>query len=217
MKILELFAGSRSIGSQAHTMGHEVFSVDWKDYAGINLVIDIEYLMPNQIPFMPDVIWLSPDCTTYSISAISHHRKGVIPKSEYAKKSDKVNMNAIALVEYYRSLNPSLIFFIENPRGMFRKMPFIKKYMRHTITYCQYGDTRMKPTDIFTNSRTWKPRPMCKNGDTCHQSAPRGSKTGTQGIRGSYDRSKIPSELCADILNSLTEATIVKQNELFAA
>ena len=43
-------------------------------------------------------------------------------------------------------------FFIENPRGLLRKMPFMRDLMRHTVTYCQYGDTRMKPTDIWTNA-----------------------------------------------------------------
>ena len=38
----------------------------------------------------PDVIWASPDCTTYSIAAISHHRRkeddgNLAPVSEYAK------------------------------------------------------------------------------------------------------------------------------------
>lgn len=67
------------------------------------------------------------------------------------------------------------------------------------VTYCQYGDTRMKPTHIFTNY----PNPQfkhCKNGDPCHEKAPRGSRTGTQGIKGSVDRSRIPDKLCEYIV-----------------
>jgi hypothetical protein len=42
---------------------------------------------------------------------------------------------------------------------------------------------------------------MCKNGDKCHESAPRGSKTGTQGLKGSVERSVIPKELCEYIVS----------------
>jgi hypothetical protein len=69
---------------------------------------------------------------------------------------------------------------------------------------CTYGDERAKPTDIWTNSDTWIPRPVCHNGNKeCHHApAPRGSKTGTQGRKGSYERSKIPEELCREVLLS---------------
>jgi hypothetical protein len=43
---------------------------------------------------------------------------------------------------------------------------------------------------------------MCKNGDPCHVAAPRGSRTGTQGRSNAYERSKIPDELCQEILKS---------------
>lgn len=87
-------------------------------------------------------------------------------------------------------------------------------FKRHTVWYCQYGDDRAKPTDIWTNSKTWVPKPMCKNykydnegnviNKHCHhESARRGAKTGTQGKDGSYERSKIPMELCNEILNSV--------------
>jgi len=59
----------------------------------------------------------------------------------------------------------------------------------------------MKPTDIWTNADWWTPRPMCRNGAPCHIAAPRGSKTGTQGIKGYKDRSRIPSELFEEIFN----------------
>lgn len=205
MKVLELFAGSRSFGKAAESLGHEVFSVDWTAYENINLQTDIEFLEPWDIPFTPDIIWASPDCTTYTIAAISHHRNGTEPKSEYAKKCDKVNKNVISLIYYYLIENEGLKFFIENPRGMLRKMPFMQDFKRQTVWYCQYGDNRAKPTDIFTNSENWIPRPVCWNGNKgCHhESAPRGSRTGTQGRKGSFDRSKIPNDLCIEILKSI--------------
>lgn len=211
MKILELFAGSRSIGSVATKLGHEVFSVDWNKFDGIDLVADIGQLKTTDIPFIPDMVWASPDCTTYTIAAISHHRNGTEPKSEYAKKCDKVNKHFIQLIKFWMIANPKLIYFIENPRGMMRKMPFINKLLddtfslRQTVWYCRYGDNRAKPTDIFTNSRNWQPRQACFNGNVnCHhESAPRGSKTGTQGKKGSYERSKIPEQLCIDIVQSI--------------
>lgn len=203
--VLELFAGSRSIGKVAESNGHNVFSVDWQPFEGINLSIDIGKLTSDQVPFIPDAAWASPDCTTYTISAISTHRNGTEPKSEYAKKCDSVNQHFINLFKHYLSLNPDFVFFIENPRGMLRKMPFMQEFTRHTVWYCQYGDDRAKPTDIWTNSKTWVPKPVCRNGNTnCHhQPAPRGAKTGTQGRKGTYDRSKIPAELCESIINSL--------------
>ena len=78
-------------------------------------------------------------------------------------------------------------------------MNFMRELPRFTVTYCQYGDTRMKPTDIWTNHPDPKFKPMCKNGDSCHERAPRGAKTGTQGLKGAKDRSVIPHLLCLHI------------------
>ena len=212
MKLLELFAGSRSIGNQADKLGMKVFSCDWTAYENIDFVGDIEDLDSKDIPFIPNIVWASPDCTTYSIAAISHHRDNGKPKSEYAVKCDSVNKHFLNLIRYYLELNPDLVYFIENPRGYFRKMDFVNNFIdetggkRETVWYCQYGDDRAKPTDIFTNSKYWIPKPQCKNGNpNCnHERAPRGSKTGTQGKRDSYNRSKIPNELCQEILQSIS-------------
>jgi hypothetical protein len=203
--LLELFAGSRSVGKIAESIGVGVFSVDWQNFEGIDLAIDIGEMNTSDVPFIPDVVWASPDCTTYTIAAISTHRNGTEPKTDYAKKCDLVNMHFIDLIRQWQEVNPNLVYFIENPRGMLRKMPFMKEMRRHTIWYCQYGDDRAKPTDIWTNSKSWTPRPQCHNGNKkCHhQPAPRGSKTGTQGRKGSYERSMIPKELCFEILNSV--------------
>ena len=105
---------------------------------------------------IPDVIRASPPCTSYSIAAVSHHRNGQEPKTEFAKKSDLMIAKVHEIIDYFMEKNPDLVYYIENPRGMLRKMDFMRRHpIRHTVTYCQYGDTRMKPTDIWTNDMRW--------------------------------------------------------------
>lgn len=205
MKVLELFAGTRSIGKAFEKHGHEVYSIEWnKDFDNIDWHEDIGKITAQDIIDRfghPDVIWASPDCTSYSLAAISHHRVknketgNLDPITDYAKFCDDVNAHVVDLIH---ELNPKY-FFIENPRGGLCNMTFMQGIPKYLVTYCQYGDTRMKPTHIFTNY----PDPQfkhCKNGDPCHEKAPRGSRAGTQGIKGSVDRSRIPDKLCEYIV-----------------
>lgn len=207
MKVLELFAGTRSIGKAFEARGHEVFSVEWdKDFENIDLYTDIGALTAEEVLThfgRPDVIWASPDCTTFSVAAISYHRrlnkqtKSLDPITEYARFCDAVDQNVLKLIA---ELKPAF-WFIENPRGGMRKMEWMQGLPRYTVTYCQYGEERMKPTDIWTNHPEPNFKPPCKNGDPCHVRAPRGARTGTQGIKGSRDRSIIPSQLCEHIVD----------------
>ena len=218
MKILELFSGSRSIGKVAEKREHSVFSVDNVDYPNTNWVGDIldwDYRL-NEMQvgdlgefYVPDVIWASPPCTDFSVACIG--KKWVSGHEFKPRDKDllglKILEKTLEIIEFYLKENPNLIWYVENPRGKMRKAPHWKKFKhkRETITYCQYGDTRMKPTDIWTNDTNWYPRAMCKNGDPCHISAPRGSRTGTQGLKGNHERSKIPKDLCNAIIESAEE------------
>lgn len=206
MNILELFAGSRSIGNVADDLGCNVFSVDINNFKNINLVKDIEFLSPKDIPFIPDMIWASPPCTTYSIAAISHHRPINNKLSEFALKSDRLVKKTLQLIKHY-----NCIYYIENPRGLLRKQKYMLGIPKTTIWYCKYGDNRAKPTDIFSNNifnlfneNGWISKEQCFNNNiNCHhESAPRGSNTGTQGLKNNYERSKIPYLLCKEIIES---------------
>ena len=117
------------------------------------------------------------------------------------------------MVKELQEVNPNLIYFFENPRSKMRKMDCMKDLPRYTVTYCQYGDTRMKPTDIWTNHPNPKFKPMCKNGDPCHERAPRGSRTGTQGLKGAKERSVIPKLLCEHIVDICEEYIELGGNE----
>lgn len=225
MKVLELFAGTRSIGKAFENRGHQVFSVEWdKNFENIDLYADILTVTTDEILNRfgrPDVIWASPDCSTFSIAAISHHRRknpvtgNLDPVSDYAKFCDMVDQHVLQLI---KDLNPRF-WFIENPRGGMRKMSWMQGFPRYTVTYCQYGDTRMKPTNIWTNHPEPQFKPMCKNGDPCHERAPRSATIramkakgikmevgGTQyGLKNSRERSIIPKALCQHIVDICEE------------
>lgn len=206
MNVLELFAGSRSVGKACEARGHNVFSVDINDFENIDLVKDILNVTKKDIPFYPDMIWASPPCTTFSIASCMHHwTEDGKPKTEAAKKGVYILQKTLQFFIWYENS----IWYMENPRGMMRTK--VKGLDRTTVTYCSYGDKRMKPTDIWTNNLYdmfnplgWSPRPVCFNGNTkCqHEESPRGSRTGTQGLKNNYEKSKIPEELCLEIVKA---------------
>src|SRR5574344_112066 len=100
MLVLELFAGTRSIGKAFEKHGHKVISVEWsKDFENIDIYDDVNNITADRILTEyghPDVIWASPDCTTYSIAGIKAHRRQnayneLEPISDYAHFCDKTN------------------------------------------------------------------------------------------------------------------------------
>lgn len=224
--MLELFAGTRCMGKAFDNHGWKTYSVEWdKKFENISLYADVSTLTADQVIDLcgerPAVIWASPDCTSYSIAGISFHRKKVrgeiIPVSDYAKFCDECNKHLLDLI---KELNPRL-FFIENPVGALRKMRFMTDFerngyaRRYTVTYCQYGDFRQKPTDIWTNHPNPRFKPMCKRNASCHERSPRHSETGTQGMRNKVERAKIPDELCQHIVDLCEEKQTVQYTKLF--
>ena len=203
IKVLELFAGSCTLSKTAREYGHEAYTVDIHGYNDIDLQTDILYLTPEKISFKPDVVWASPPCTSFSVASIGHHwqggNKAYIPKTSQAYIGLALVKKTLEIIQY---LKPQY-WYMENPRGLLRKLHVVQDLpIRHTISFCQYGDIRMKPTDIWTNSKSWKPRDMCKNSnpDCHHERAPRGSRTGTQGLKGAHERGILPTELCLEIV-----------------
>lgn len=200
MKILELFCGTKSFSKVAELKGHKCFTIDFNQKFNPDIVIDILYFKKEQLPKEwrnPDVIWCSPPCETFSLSGHNHFMG-------YPTNAKAFIGMALAFkcLEIIRELKPKY-WIIENPRAGLRSMWFMKPLPITTVCYCQYGFKNMKPTDIWNNfgfeGKT------CKNGDTCHESAPRGSKTGTQGEKSKEERYIIPSRLCEEILNIIEQ------------
>jgi hypothetical protein len=201
-KILELFSGTKSVSSRF--TGWDVLTVDNDASLHPDICGDVLTLTADDIERFfgaPDVIWASPPCQSFSVAAIGKNwtvRKstGVIfPKTERAQRSIELVEWTLKLI---RELDPKY-YFIENPRGMLRTFHFMKVMDRYTVTYCQYGDSRQKPTDIWTNHPAPQFKPMCKPRASCHQSAPRGARTGTQGLKNAKERGRLPVEFCDHI------------------
>lgn len=178
MKVIELFSGFECISNAFREKGHECFTVDWSDRFPSNLHKDIGELTIDDIPEHfrdADVIFLGTDCTTYSVAAISKHRRknpitgNLDPISEKAKRADEINLHCKELI---KQINPKIQIW-ENPMGAFRKMTFNKGLILNTTTYCQYGFTYRKQTDFLSNIELHLKEP-CKKGAPCHEKAPRG-------------------------------------------
>lgn len=211
-KLLEICAGSSELSLYAKTKGIETTTLDVKQFGNIDLVMDAEDITLEML-LKYDIVWFGTMCTTYSIAACGHHRdENYQPKTDFGIKCDRMNTKLVNLFKEVEKIKPNFIWYIENPRGVLRKMPFMRGLNRTTITYCSYGDTRMKPTDIWSNNifdmfnlNGWQPKEMCFNGNTnCHhEAAPRGSRTGTQGLKNNHERSKMPKQLIKSIIDNI--------------
>jgi hypothetical protein len=197
MIILDLFAVLRGWSEAFETRGHTCYTIEMNPvFKNISYTRDILTMDPNQCPFRPDVIVASPPCEGFSVMQIGKNwNKDDTPKTPKAEMAMQLVLKTIEFIDV---LKPQF-FVIENPRAKLRKMKFMERFERREVTYCQYGEHRMKPTDLwggFPTSLSLLPR--CNNGDPCHTAAPRGSTTGSQGM-DSASSAKIPFKLALEI------------------
>lgn len=211
--VLELFCGTKSMSKAAEERGHTTYTVDIDSQYNPDLRADVRKLDKERILELtdgqvPDFIHASPPCIRYSMMSCSHYFEkvdGVFrPRNEAALRSNVLVKHTIQLIN---DLAPQAGWTMENPRALLRKMPFMQPLGEpHTVTYCQYGDSkRQKPTDFWHDLPGWNPKPACPPGASCHEPAPRGSSTGTQGQASSQDRYVIPHALCLEIIEAAEE------------
>lgn len=141
-KLLELFAGTSSVGNVFKAHGWEVYTVDWDEQFDVTLHADIGSLTAedciNLCGGRPDVIWISFPCETYPVAAIGHHRRKnketgeLDPITDVARESDKRDKHVMEMLE---ELSPRY-FFIENPRAGLRTMRFMLDRERERGSWC---------------------------------------------------------------------------------
>jgi hypothetical protein len=217
-KAIELFCGSGTLSNIFTGAGYDVLSIDKYNLAQTKnlLILDILDINAQELKHIkehyekPLILWASPPCTTFSVASIPTYWENGEPSKSQTFLGLAMVLKTLELI---RDLKPKY-WFIENPRGMLRKVSFMKNLHRKTITYCQYGEKYQKPTDIWTNAVEWIPRKACSPGGKCHIPAPRGSNKGVQGLNNAYERGKLPIELCMEILDFCEGKQKIKQKVL---
>lgn len=230
MKVLELFAGSRSIGKAAEALGFEVFSCDIESFEGIDYVGNILEFDYSKVPFQPDIIWASPPCEKWSLACgvkggniywetIKKKGKavGIKPRENFDVNARYSILKDPERVAQERDLHVSILektldiirhynpgaYFIENPLGFMRFHLECRVEFQNFATYCRYGYPYRKPTNVFSNM----PLKLmsCAIGEGCHSNNlyTRGTTNKIREksvVQTYYERSKIPEALCTEIL-----------------
>jgi site-specific DNA-cytosine methylase len=156
--MLELFKGTGSIGKVAKK-NFNIVSLDFEEKYKPDIQTDIlkwDYKkFYNETGFIPDLIWASPPCNTFSVLAYPFKERDTQtaePISERAKLGTKILYKTLTIINFFKKINPDLLYIIENPRGMMRMDKRMKRLPYMTTTYyCLYGDKRRKPTDFWSN------------------------------------------------------------------
>lgn len=205
MRVLDLFAGMRGWSAPFATHGHEVWTLDIDPKFDVDSHMDILTLTVADLPWRPDIILASPPCEGFSVMNIGKNwTHAGVPKTVTAQHGLQMVRATLDLI---LELKPPF-WVVENPRDKLRVLPVMDALERRTVTYCHYGEKRMKPTDLwggFPPSLVLEQ--PCKNGDPCHVRAPRGSRTGTQGYGTYAEKSLIPYPL-ADAVRIAAETDL---------
>jgi hypothetical protein len=212
--VLDLWCGTKSATKIWADMGHTVVSVDFDAAFEPTICDDIANVTSRQLLDLTDgegflFGWASPQCTIYSLMNMRWNRhfiSGHPATDEAFEQNFRVRHTIHLLAELCK------YWVLENPRAMLRTQPFMREWPRETVSYCRYGDSRMKPTDLWGKfPRGWVPRPMCRRGHPDHTPAPRGSTGGTQGMN-SIDAGRIPFELTHEIFTAVLADKGVRYN-----
>ena len=187
MNVLDLFCGLKGWSQAFVDRGHHVLTVDIDRRFNPDICEDILKLKAENFGYN-DVILASPPCECFSVASIGAHWADGRPDSKACE--------AIELVKHTLNLIYDLrpkFWFLENPRAMLRTIignPPV------TVLFAQYGENRLKPTDIWgRHPKRFKDMQITNKSLLDYEKAPRGSRKGTQGIKTSEDRAKIPYAL----------------------
>lgn len=223
MRVLDLYAGLKGWSEPFAQRGHNVTTLDYLPEFNCDITVDILEWDYKSIP-APHIILASPPCEKFSTMGFQYgwfdqmwnrarQTWETVPMTDEADHALALVAKTVEIIRYF---GPRW-WVIENPKALLRSTeaipdawtsgvrdPKTKKMLPHSVWYCHYGEHRAKPTDLWGHfPRDLRLEPPCHNqrpehpADCCcrdHTSAPRGSRTGTQGMNRELS-AKIPFPL----------------------
>jgi len=192
MKVLDLFSGLGGFSQAFKNRGHDVTTIDNDIKFNPTICMNIMDLKPNGIHY--DVILASPPCNCFSVMTISRYwdQEGN-PKPETIQSIELVKHTINFIID-----SRPKFWFLENPRAMLRTVignPPV------TVYYAQYGEDRLKPTDIWGRHPSGFKEMQIKDRSLLeYTKVARGSNVGgTQVMESPELRAKIPYKLSETI------------------
>ena len=210
-RLLELFCGTKCVGEVYEKAGYEVVSLDYNKKFNATHIEDILVWNYKQYPEdYFDVIWASPDCTTWSLSSGGKYRTkeniyGLNNKyQEKATLGNNMVLRVIEILKYFKCNT----WFIENPKALMIHFPPLKKFIEENnyyntlVYYGNYNDWGFpKPTHIWSNKKLWtEAKPIMSEDKYYYKMRVRDNKPNSRMYKAFASsnaeiRSKIPSDL----------------------
>jgi len=165
-RLLELFCGTKSVGSVFEKKGYEVISLDYMKKFNPTICENIlTWDYKKYDPDYFDVVWASPDCTTWSYASRGAYRNS---KEIYGKdnknreKAELGNQMVLRCIEIMKYFKPRA-WFMENPRGLMKDFPPLIEFenehnvRRLLVYYGNYDNWGFpKATHIWSNLPLWE-------------------------------------------------------------
>lgn len=202
---LDLFAGLGGFSAAFEDAdGWDVVTVEINEEQDPDICADILDLRPADLP-NADVILASPPCTTFSKAcpASKYWDPGTkTPNHPKTREHIALTFHAVGLI---RALSPDY-WFLENPIG---RMRWMLGRPSGTVSYCQYGEDYMKPTDLWGHHPPGFEYRWCGYDRDCHAENTHGGVANTADPypRDPAERAKVPYELSKSILDAVEGRT----------